>query len=597
MNAGLIFAATCLAVSMAEAQAPIAISVDASVPGTPLKPVWSYHGYDEANYTTMAAGSTLLRDIKAFNPESVFVRTHFLLNSGDGTAALKWGSTNVYSEDAQGRPVYDFRILDGIMDSIVAAGAYPLAEIAFMPQALSAHPDPYKPSGTYALDGGAFQPPNDYGKWAGLISAWAAHAKARYPGMERAWPWELWNEPDIGYWHGTHAEYLKLFDYTEKALHAILPQAVLGGPEVTSGGTGMMKEFLDHCAKGTNATGGQGTRLDMVTFHAKGGVAMTAGHIRMDLGSQMRQHRNLFSLIAGYPEFRGKPIVIGEADPDGCAACPASQVPADGYRNVPAYGAYEAAMMKHSLDLADSLKVNLRGLVTWAWTFPGSPYFSGYRELANGGIHKPVLEAFKMLAHLRGSRIPVKSAGARGLAGILTDGVRGTPDVDGLAAKDKDRVAVLLWNYHDDLTAADPVAVRLTLKLPAGFPAQAKLTHYRMDSTHSNAYTAWLAMGGPQTPSAAQLAQLRSAMALQTLETPRAVDAGSGTLSLDFSLPRHALSLILVESAVPSGIARPALTGIPVVRRGGWDVCDIRGRKFKAGNPARPGTRRNGIPL
>ena len=48
----------------------------------------------------------------------VFMRVHNLLTSGDGKHALKWGSTNVYTEDAAGNPVYDWTILDRIVDSL-----------------------------------------------------------------------------------------------------------------------------------------------------------------------------------------------------------------------------------------------------------------------------------------------------------------------------------------------------------------------------------------------------------------------------------------------------------------------------------------------
>ena len=46
------------------------------------------------------------------------MRVHNLLTSGDGTHALKWGSTNVYTEDARGNPVYDWTIVDRIVDSL-----------------------------------------------------------------------------------------------------------------------------------------------------------------------------------------------------------------------------------------------------------------------------------------------------------------------------------------------------------------------------------------------------------------------------------------------------------------------------------------------
>ena len=113
-----------------------------------------------------------------------------------------------------------------------------------------------------------------------------------------------------------------------------------------------------------------GTRLDLISFHAKGGVAITGGHVEMDLGNQLRLHRTGFTAVAGFPMFRQTPIVITEADPDGCAACPASQTPADAYRNSPAYGAYEVAMMQRTLELEARQGVKVRGLLTWAFLFP-----------------------------------------------------------------------------------------------------------------------------------------------------------------------------------------------------------------------------------
>ena len=100
--------------------------------------------------------------------------------------------------------------MDGVMDAITGAGAFPLVEIGFMPHDLSIHPDPYQNSGVYLLDGGCFYPPTDYSKWADLIRAWANHASGRYPDVGATWLWELWNEPDIGYWNGTFDEYAQL---------------------------------------------------------------------------------------------------------------------------------------------------------------------------------------------------------------------------------------------------------------------------------------------------------------------------------------------------------------------------------------------------
>jgi xylan 1,4-beta-xylosidase len=140
--------------SPAGAQAPgaVAIDVDATAAGTPLTPVWAYYGYDEPNTTTTPEAEELLRTLAAAHTAPVRIRTHFLFNTGDGTPMLKWGSTNLYTEDDSGNAVYDYTLIDQITDTTLRAGTLPLVEIGFMPQALSVQPDPYQNSDTYVLD-------------------------------------------------------------------------------------------------------------------------------------------------------------------------------------------------------------------------------------------------------------------------------------------------------------------------------------------------------------------------------------------------------------------------------------------------------------
>jgi xylan 1,4-beta-xylosidase len=367
--------------------------------------------------------------------------------------------------------------------------------------------------------------------------------------------WELWNEPDIGYWNGTFEEYARLYDYTEAALHAVFPGATLGGPAVASGGTQFLTQFLEHCAEGTNAVSGTtGTRLDLVTFHGKGGVTTVANNqVQMDLGNQLRMHRAGFDAVAASGVFARTPIVISEADPDGCAACPASKVPANAYRTSPAYGAYEVAMMKRSLELAAGAGVNLRGVLTWAFTFPDSPYFGGFRELSTNGIHLPVLNAFKLLGALKGERLAVVSSGSLPLADILAGSVRQQPDVDALAASDGDMLRILIWNYHDDLTdAADPAPVTLRVTVPPAFEARASVTHTRVDHAHGDAFTVWQSQGSPPTPTATELTALRRAMEPVVLERERLIAVSNGTVSLSFDLPRFGLSLLTLSPANPA---------------------------------------------
>ena len=96
-------------VHAAEGASPVEISVDAAHPGPHLEPIWRFFGADEPNYATQPDGRKLLGQLGRLDPRTpTFFRAHSLLTSGDGTPALKWGSTGAYGEDGRGRPIYDW---------------------------------------------------------------------------------------------------------------------------------------------------------------------------------------------------------------------------------------------------------------------------------------------------------------------------------------------------------------------------------------------------------------------------------------------------------------------------------------------------------
>ena len=75
------------------------IEVDLNKEMGELKPIWAWYGYDEPNYTYMKNGKKLLSELADLSPVPVYVRTHNLMTTGNGIPALKWGSTNMYTED------------------------------------------------------------------------------------------------------------------------------------------------------------------------------------------------------------------------------------------------------------------------------------------------------------------------------------------------------------------------------------------------------------------------------------------------------------------------------------------------------------------
>jgi xylan 1,4-beta-xylosidase len=531
----------------------VRVTVHADTPTGVFSPIWSYFGADEPNYIYGPHGRKLLDELGELGDTAhapVYFRVHNLFTTGDGEGSLKWGSTNVYTESADGTPVYDWTITDRIFDAMRDAHMRPIVELGFMPEALSTHPKPYRhnfPNGDVFT--GWSYPPKDYAKWGALVEAYVAHLRDRYGMQVDGWIWEVWNEPDIAYWHGTPQEYDRLYDVSAAAVRKVLPQAKIGGPDSTGVYAGkdgpstsevFLRQFLDHCAHGKNAATGQtGAPLDFISFHPKGSPKFVDGHVVMNVGHQLAAVERGMDVVASYPEWHSAPIVLGESDPEGCAAC---QGPQNGYRNGPLYGVSVAEATARTWELARKHDVRVQGAVTWAFTFENPPYFAGFRELATNGVDKAVLNVFRMMAMLGGDWVRTESSGALPVEQIVTHSVTDTPDVNAIATRRMGEVDVLLWNYHDaDLPSAP---ARLEIKV-RGLPV-AHLTEevFLMDAAHSNAYAVWQRMGKPEKPSAAQQQDLVRAGKLERVMAPHAIATKNGVATFQMLLARQGVALV-----------------------------------------------------
>ncbi|HTX18883.1 MAG TPA: beta-xylosidase [Bacteroidota bacterium] len=532
----------------------VSVTVDITKDKGPMSYIWAWFGYDEPNYTYMKNGKKLLSELADLSPVPVHVRTHNLMTTGDGTPALKWGSTNMYTEDSLGNPIYDWTIVDRIFDTYIDRKMKPLVEIGFMPRALSTHPEPYQhhwtPGGTSPLETGWAYPPKDYRKWAELIYQWVRHSIDRYGKAEvESWYWEVWNEPDIFYLVSDDrvATYCRMYDYASDAVKRALPTARIGGPHTTGGGAWFLRQFIRHCLSDSNAaTGRIGAPLDFVSFHAKGSPRVVNGVVRMGMKSQLDNIRDNFSVIASFPEIRNLPVIIGESDPEGCAACGVMTNPENAYRNGTLYSSYEAASIPRIYDMADYFGIKLLGAVNWSFEFEDQPWFAGLRSVATHGVDKPVLNVFRMLGMMSGSRVEVSGNLRYDFKSICDSGVAGKQtDINAFACKDGNVITVLLWNYHDLDLHDNGSPVILTIR---GIPAErAQVTHYRIDEDHSNAYTVWKKFGLPQNPTADQIARLEEAGRLETIGEPVEVGITNSVATLRMQLPRQAVSLVKIR--------------------------------------------------
>ncbi len=376
------------------------ILVDASSLQGELAHNWTYIGYDECNFTYTPEGEALLAKFQQFQEQPYFIRTHHIFCTGNCHGFYKWGSTNTYLEDDQGNPVYDWKYIDLIFDTILKYNCKPFVEMGFMPQDLvdPAYLDRFPKMVGFANDYKMYQqygwacPPKDYRKWYGLIFSFVRHCAERYGEAEiRRWYFELWNEPDIPYWHGTFDDYNKLYDYTAAAVKAAAPYARVGGPSVTNpdlhANSGkLFDHFLNHTRHGTNnVTGKKGTEVDFITFHVKG------GGYPMDPKAQKGEppsiRRVLEGLQTGYEivskyGYENLECVLSEIDPDGWAAGGASDNINFNFRNTEYYPSFVAAGFDKVSKFARAHNWDLR-LLTWAFLFPGERAFEGTRTFSN----------------------------------------------------------------------------------------------------------------------------------------------------------------------------------------------------------------------
>ncbi|WP_432502778.1 GH39 family glycosyl hydrolase [Kineococcus arenarius] len=537
------------------------VTVDASSDRGPLTRIWESIGYDEINWTYTPTGKQLLRTFAELSPRPFHVRPHYVFCSGTGFGIPHWGNGNVYHEDADGNPHYDFTIVDQTYDAIVGAGHHVLVELAFTPRdLLPPEADELKvvssPTVYSNYEAGAWAyPPKDYEKWRGLVAAHARHCLERYGAEEvSTWLWELWNEPDIFYWKGTTQQFCDLYTVTAEAVRSVLPDAQVGGPAVTGGGVQFMRDFLTH-------TSTNDVPLDFVSFHTKGS-AFTPWRVYGPTGGPAPEkqnpsaHKMLFEIrrmlrvMAEFPQYHDLPAIVDECD----AGVPAHYSVYDNanfqFQNTEYYPVFQVKLFKKILDLNDTETATVTQATSWSFYFEGERYFEGTRAfLTAGGVEKPLLNAYRMVSRLGGRRVDATSTAASDPAELdAGDGRSMGEEVDVLASTDAaGRVTVLVWRHTDDQYRTDEAATPVDVRITGLTAAEYSVSHFRIDADHSNAHTAWVAQGSPQDPTAEQLAAVKARQGLEELEPSRSATPRDGALQLDVTLPLPSVSMLVLE--------------------------------------------------
>jgi xylan 1,4-beta-xylosidase len=513
---------------------------------------WRFIGYDECNYTYMPQGIELLKKFSSLNDGKYHIRTHFIFCTGNRNAVRKFGSTNIYREDKQGNPIYDYSYIDAIFDAIVDSGCAPFIELGFTPfdlvdQSYVRLPEGKKfDQGNYVNDSGWSLPPKDYTKWADLVENFTSHLIQRY-GSEvvSTWYFELWNEPDWGYFKGTVQDFCKLFDYTEEALHRVLPKAKLGGPAVTGGpeGADYLDKFLMHIKSGTNyCTNAIGTRVDFITFHIKGNVMWFPFDLDPPYGNptvdRLIELLNLMLDVMKKHGVTDKEVVLTEADPDGWAAGGMHDNINHVFRNTEYYASYVAAAYHQIATIAKELNMKIRPLA-WAFMFPDERCFEGTRTFSTQGIDKAIFNLFRMYSKLGDKSLAITTDS------IVQDDQKTWFGAYAVQGKNNE-THILSYSHNDDRDLVGENTITLTLEAIEN-EIEFVVEHFRIDEIHSNAYHEWCQQGSPNFPNPEQYEAIKRREGLEKINDDYIVISTNNKIQISLTMSLHAVSLVTLR--------------------------------------------------
>ncbi len=495
----LLFAAAVLSTTALRAQSASpseTIEIDANAPAHPFPHFWEkMFGSGRAILSLRESYRHDLRETKRITGFE-YVRFHAIFHDEVG----------LYDEDAagKGKPVYNFSYVDQIYDELLENKVRPFVELSFMPKKLSSdpnalHPFWYKPN---------VAPPKEWNKWEQLIEAFARHFVERYGEDEVAhWYFEVWNEPNLDFWAGDpkEATYYDLYDHTARAIKRVSARLRIGGPATAQ--AAWVDRFLAHCKE-------KNVPVDFASSHVYGndrsedvfGTHENISRNEMVCRAVKKVHQQVAA--SAYPHM---PLIWTEYN----AA----------YNNQPQVtdSAYMGPFLANTIRECDGLTEMMS-----YWTFSDvfeeqgvvkTPFYGGFGILAERSIPKAAFNDFALLHRLGDTRLDASSDSA-------------------LVTRRKDgSLAIAVWNLSLPEEAGSTKTLTLHFRgLPQARSARVSI----VDDEHGSPLPVYKQLGAPQSPTPAQIAQLRKAAALPAAQ-PRAIDDGTLTLRLQ---PR---ALALVE--------------------------------------------------
>jgi xylan 1,4-beta-xylosidase len=508
----------------------------------PFPAIWRSFGYDELNWTYTPRGKQIFHEIGKLSSAPYYIRCHHAFSTGIGLSTPTKGSGNIYQFAPDGKPQFNFTILDQVIETFLQNGCKPIVELGFMPDVLSSGPQP-KPNYDYSTGDLWKYPPKDYQQWQELVYETVKHFVAKYGEEEVSrWYWEVWNEPDTpNYFKGSVKDYCKMYDYAAAAATAALPTVKIGGPALAHHPQ-FLQKFLEHCARGKNYVSRErGSRLNFISVHAKGtGWPLVGEPFEMpSLRRILSQLQSYHAVLQQFSQFADLEILVDECDMAVGTNFGMYDFPEYEFHNTEYYPTFVIRMAKALLGFMLEKKLPIKLFTTWAFYFEGKRFFEGNRALfTNENIKNPIFNAFVLLEGLGETRLR-----------LITDSpaTGSFPQVDGLATIAADgSVAVVIWNFDEDAKNSGAATLHLELRgLPAGFK-KVFIERFQIDHEHSNSYCAWKKIGAPQNPTPEQIEYIKKHENLKLVESKN-TQVMDGVVQYVFDLPMHGVALVKVS--------------------------------------------------
>lgn len=465
----------------------------------------------------------------------VYLRNHYAL-TGHIREGVEVG-IEVYSEDKDGNPVYDFSRVNRIYGEFVKRGLKPVVECDYMPKGLTNRAlDPSKGNdeGMSVKNGG----PEDWDKWHDLLRAFTKNLLDEFGAEEvRTWYFEVWNEPD-GWKQDDIQTFYKLYDVFVDAITSVDPKLKVGGPACYH--ESFLKNFIEHVVNGKNhVTGEKGTRIDFISYHIYG---LSGGWLNNEpvIKPQVQRFSQsvlwISRLLSKYKSLKDVEFHVNEWGMSSHFQKTVAEYPDLHYRNSEESPLFLVKMVDCLYAIEDNYDFPTSMLLYWggAWEAEKDEFFMGNRGLITAGnIPKPIQTGYEMLAQLGEERLEVSGPQIGRRLGVLATKSSGK------------EVEMIVYNYNetdDDLAITDDITIQLSGLAKGSYTVE----EYILDRENNNTYRAWEKQGSPKTSKDADLESLRKAADL-SISNSEKVKSKEGELELSMKLLRHSMKLIKIK--------------------------------------------------